>query len=116
MPVTGFELVGLIGTIKATTDITDNAIQALKAYQSAGVEADKLRLAFEADSVALKRFGAILTNITKVATHVEVSDEEKKLHEDIITLLQSLETRLRKRLTKLLSTKPEEDGLPAKAA
>ena len=60
MPVTGFELVGLIGAIKATADIIDNSIQALKAYGSAGNDADKLQLAFEADSAALKRFASIL--------------------------------------------------------
>ena len=116
MPLSGFELAGLIGTIKATAEIIDNAIEALRGYQNAGVEADKLRLAFEADSVALKRFGAILTNITTVAANVEVSDEEKKLHEDIITLLQSLETRLGKRLAKLASTRLKEEGLSTKAA
>ena len=114
--VTGFELVGLIGTVKTTIDIIDNAIQALKAYQSAGDDADKLRLAFEADSTALKRFAAILTDISKVAAGVEVSEDDKKLHEDIIALLNSLEARLRKRVTKLTSARLEEEGLPAKAA
>ncbi len=116
MPVTGFELLGLIGTIKATTDIIDNSVQSLKAYNSAGNDADKLQLAFEADSAALKRFAFILTNVGKVAAGVAISQDERKLHEDIITLLTSLEARLRKRLTKLTSTTFEEEGLPGKAA
>ena len=116
MPVTGFELVGLIGTIKATTDIIDNSVQALNAYNSAGNDADKLQLAFEADSAALKRFAFILANVGKVAAGVAISQDERKLHEDIITLLQSLEARLRERLTKLTSTHFEEEGLPGKAA
>ena len=93
MPVTGFELLGLIGTIKATTDIIDNSVQSLKAYNSAGNDADKLQLAFEADSAALKRFAFILTNVGKVAAGVAISQDERKLHEDIMTLLTSLEAR-----------------------
>ena len=116
MPVTGFELLGLIGTIKATSDIIDNSVQALKAYNSAGNDADKLQLAFEADSAVLKRFAFILTNFGKVAGGVAIPQDETKLHEDIITLLKSLEARLRTRLTKLTSTNFEEEGLPGKAA
>ena len=116
MPPTPFELLGLIDTIKATVSIIDYAVQALRSYHTADEDVDKLRLAFEADSAALKRFIAILTNISKAAMGVEISDGEKKLHEDIVTLLRSLETRLRTRLAKLTSASPDGRGLPAKAA
>lgn len=53
---TGFELAGLIGTVKAIADILDNAVQTLKDYHHSDDDIDKLGLALKAASVPLKSF------------------------------------------------------------
>ncbi|KAL9638839.1 MAG: hypothetical protein Q9204_001347 [Flavoplaca sp. TL-2023a] len=101
MPISGFELFGLIGSIKATADIIDNAIQALKDYHSSDDDIRKLCLALKADSVPLRAFVKILSDISTSARGVEISDEDGELHKDIALHLKSLEQRLCERLAKL---------------
>ncbi|KAL8727025.1 MAG: hypothetical protein Q9166_006323 [cf. Caloplaca sp. 2 TL-2023] len=113
MAVGGFELFGLIGSIKATVDIIDNAVRALKDYHNSDEDIQKLFFALKADSVPLRAFVKILSDINASADGVEVSQEDRELHKDIALHLNSLEQRLRDRLTKLNA---DQGGLASRGA
>lgn len=101
MPVTGFELFGLIGSGKATADIIDNAIRALKDYRNSDDDIKKLCFALRAESFPLRAFIKILSDISASAQAIQISEEDGELHKDIALHLSSLEKRLRERLSKL---------------
>ncbi|KAL8811118.1 MAG: hypothetical protein Q9200_002059 [Gallowayella weberi] len=103
MPVTGFELFGLIGSGKATADILDNTIRTLKNYHNSDEDIKELCFALKADSVPLRAFINILTNISTSAEGIDIAEEDGELHKDIALHLSSLEERLRERLSKLSS-------------
>ncbi|KAL8800903.1 MAG: hypothetical protein Q9182_004827 [Xanthomendoza sp. 2 TL-2023] len=113
MPVTGFELFGLIGFGKATADILDNTIQTLKNNHNSDDDIKELCFALKADSAPLRAFINILTNISTSAEGIDVSEEDAELHKDIALRLSSLEERLRERLTKLRS---DPGGLASRSA
>ncbi|KAL8691642.1 MAG: hypothetical protein Q9218_003177 [Villophora microphyllina] len=101
MPVTGFELFGLIGSIKATADIIDNAVRALKDYHNSDDDIRRLCFALKADSVPLRRFVKVLSDISTAAEGLEISEEDEELHKAIATHLASLEARFREKVAKL---------------
>lgn len=101
MPLTGFELFGLIGSGKATADIIDNAIRTLKNYHNSDEDIQQLCFALKADSIPLRAFIKILTDISASAEGIQISEEDGELHKDIALHLNSLEERLRERLSKL---------------
>ena len=109
MVVNGIELAGIIGTVKAIADIIEKASETLRNYRHSDEDVEKFGLAFQADSWTLKSFVRILRDIDTSAKEVELSDEDRKLHEDVASVLQSLEARLRKRLAKITDGSPSAD-------
>ncbi|KAI4274256.1 MAG: hypothetical protein L6R38_006150 [Xanthoria sp. 2 TBL-2021] len=113
MPSIGFELFGLIGSVKATADIIDSAIQTLKDYHNSDDDFKKLRFALRADSIPLRAFIKILTVISASGEDTHISEEDGELHMDIALHLKSLEERLRERLLKL---EVDPGGLASRSA